>query len=103
MRERTCVPQSRMPGWIYRFLLRGNRHHSHHLQAAWNKYGEASFVFELLAVVDCDNEFELRDVENDYLKRDAEKLYNAAPEARSVLNIERSAAVASPGSTPLDR
>jgi hypothetical protein len=57
----------------------------------------------LLAVVDCDNEFELRDVENDYLKRDAGKLYNAAPEARSVLSIERSAAVASPGSTPLDR
>jgi hypothetical protein len=25
--------------------LRGNRHHSRYLQNAWNKYGEASFVF----------------------------------------------------------
>jgi hypothetical protein len=44
----------------------------------------------LLAVVDCDNQVELRDVESDYLERDAGELYNAAPEARSVLNIERS-------------
>lgn len=28
--------------------LRGNYHHSVHLQRAWNKYGESAFVFEIL-------------------------------------------------------
>ncbi|SRR5216683_7072770 len=31
--------------------LRQNRHHSLHLQRAWNKYGEAAFVFEVLEYV----------------------------------------------------
>ena len=30
-------------------LLRGNRHHCKHLQAAWNKYGEDCFVFKIVA------------------------------------------------------
>lgn len=30
--------------------LRANRHHSPHLQHAWNLYGEASFTFEVLEV-----------------------------------------------------
>lgn len=34
--------------------LRGNYHHSQHLQRAWNKYGEQSFVFEILEKVDGD-------------------------------------------------
>ena len=29
-------------------MLRGNRHHSTHLQNAWNKYGEACFTFKVL-------------------------------------------------------
>lgn len=29
-------------------LLRNGKHHSKHLQSAWNKYGEESFVFECL-------------------------------------------------------
>ena len=52
--------------YIY-VLLRGNRHHTRHLQAAWNKYGEQSFVFEVLAEVDCDNDIEVREVEADWL------------------------------------
>lgn len=28
--------------------LRNNKHHSPHLQAAWNKYGEKHFVFQIL-------------------------------------------------------
>jgi group I intron endonuclease len=32
----------------HRSRLRGNRHHSPHLQAAWNKYGEECFVFEVI-------------------------------------------------------
>lgn len=32
----------------HRSLLRANRHHSRHLQNAWNKYGEDSFEFRVL-------------------------------------------------------
>jgi len=37
---------------LHRHLLRGGKHHSPHLQAAWNKYGEDSFVFFRLAFID---------------------------------------------------
>lgn len=33
---------------VHRNRLRGNKHHSKHLQAAWNKYGEESFVFHVI-------------------------------------------------------
>ena len=35
----------------HRKLLRGNRHHCKHLQAAWNKYGEECFKFEVVDVI----------------------------------------------------
>jgi group I intron endonuclease len=35
----------------HRNRLRGNRHHASHLQAAWNKYGEAVFVFHVIQEV----------------------------------------------------
>ena len=38
----------------HRFLLRGNRHDNIHLQRAWNKYGEDSFVFTVLEEVNTD-------------------------------------------------
>lgn len=33
-------------------LLRGNKHHSKHLQNAWNKYGESAFSFAVLRYVE---------------------------------------------------
>lgn len=36
----------------HRRELRANKHHCPHLQSAWNKYGEASFVFKVVEVVD---------------------------------------------------
>jgi hypothetical protein len=33
-------------------LLRRGKHHSPHLQSAWNKYGEDSFDFEVVEIVD---------------------------------------------------
>ena len=36
----------------HRVQLRSNKHHNIHLQRAWNKYGEKSFVFEVLVTVD---------------------------------------------------
>ena len=35
----------------HRKLLRGNRHHCKHLQAAWNLYGESKFVFVVVEEV----------------------------------------------------
>ena len=32
--------------------LRNNKHHSKHLQAAWNKYSEECFEFEVLEIID---------------------------------------------------
>lgn len=32
--------------------LRGGYHHNGHLQSAWNKYGEASFIFEILELIE---------------------------------------------------
>ncbi len=32
----------------HRTRLRNNKHHSKHLQAAWNKYGESTFVFHVI-------------------------------------------------------
>lgn len=36
--------------------LRSNRHGNHHLQHAWNKYGEHDFVFRKLELTNCDKE-----------------------------------------------
>lgn len=33
--------------------LRGNKHNNKHLQGAWNIYGENSFKFELIHIVEC--------------------------------------------------
>jgi len=39
--------------WSYHLNdLRQNKHHSRHLQRAWNKYGEDSFVFEILEIIE---------------------------------------------------
>lgn len=35
----------------HRNRLRGNRHHCGHLQAAWNKYGEHSFIFHVVETI----------------------------------------------------
>ena len=36
--------------------LKSNCHHNSHLQRAWNKYGEDSFSFEILEVIDGDTD-----------------------------------------------
>lgn len=37
----------------HKYLLLRDRHHSAHLQKAWNKYGEAAFEFSILKVFEC--------------------------------------------------
>jgi group I intron endonuclease len=49
----------------HRNLLRGNRHHCKHLQAAWNKYGEPKFDF--LVIEEVPDTRSLLEVEDTYL------------------------------------
>jgi group I intron endonuclease len=51
----------------HRKKLRSNSHHCHHLQAAWNKYGEESFSFEVVEKVL--EESELQSAEDRWLER----------------------------------
>jgi len=37
---------------LHRKALRVGKHHSRHLQSAWNKYGEDAFIFEVIEIVD---------------------------------------------------
>lgn len=57
----------------HRKLLRGSRHHCKHLQAAWNKYGEAKFDFVIAEEVDDDVNLQL--VEDKWLKEHYGKPY----------------------------
>lgn len=93
---------------IYRRLdahqktLNRNKHHSNHLQNAWNKYGESSFIFEVLEELPMlDNEskleFKIRLVngrEQHYLDIlmpwKGNIGYNINKDARSCLGIKRS-------------
>jgi group I intron endonuclease len=57
----------------HRKLLRGNRHHCKHLQAAWNKYGEAKFDFVVIEEVP--DLLNLQEIEDRYLKEHVGKPY----------------------------
>jgi group I intron endonuclease len=57
----------------HRRLLRQNRHHCKHLQAAWNHYGEAKFTFEVVEQISVDNDLAL--VEDKYLAEHVGKSY----------------------------
>lgn len=57
----------------HRNRLRNNRHHSKHLQAAWNKYGEEKFIFKVVEIVsDCES---LRAIEDKWLAEHVGKEY----------------------------
>jgi group I intron endonuclease len=53
--------------------LRNNKHNNKHLQAAWNKYGEAAFIFAVIKNVE--NKEELLEAENVWLREHVGKEY----------------------------
>lgn len=61
----------------HRKLLRGNRHHCKHLQAAWNKYGEDKFEF--VVVEEVAQDIELWRIEDNWLQQHVgkEHCYNS--------------------------
>ena len=71
----------------HRNRLRAGKHFNAHLQAAWNKYGEAAFVFKPLLI--CAPK-DLTMYEQRCLDGYCPE-YNLAPAAGSVLGIKRSA------------
>jgi len=71
----------------HKILLRGNRHHSTHLQHAWNKYGENVFIFGVLEVIE--NYSDLTIIEQKYIDKyrsaDDKFGYNICPKAENNL------------------
>jgi len=67
--------------------LKAQRHHSRHLQNAWNKYNFNTFVFEILLYCDPENCLLYEQVALDCFKPE----YNVSPTAGSSLGIKRSA------------
>lgn len=57
----------------HRGRLRNNKHHCLHLQAAWNKYGEDCFKFEVVETVDAEEQ--LWEVEDRWLEEHFGKPY----------------------------
>lgn len=54
----------------HRSDLRGNRHHSPQLQAAWNKYGEENFSFDIIEPIDLPMHFTDAEIEDALLPRE---------------------------------
>jgi group I intron endonuclease len=69
--------------YLHRRLLKEQRHHSKHLQRAWNKYGEGSFVwFVLEKVADKTKILQREQFWMDTLRSaDSRKGYNVSPTA----------------------
>ena len=75
---------------IHKNQLRNNKHHSAHLQRAWNKYGEDAFEFSMLEYIT--DKTLLINREQFYLDTIiSEKRYNISPTAGSSLGIKRTA------------
>ena len=72
---------------VHRNTLRNNKHHSIILQRAWNKYGENSFIFNILEECDIEKLIEREQYYIDLLKPE----YNICKIAGSCLGIKFSA------------
>jgi group I intron endonuclease len=58
----------------HKTYLRKSKHQNSHLQSAWNKYGENSFIFEVIKTVDTAEDLNL--LENYYITMLSPKIYN---------------------------
>lgn len=75
----------------HRYDLSINKHHSSHLQRAWNKYGSADFVFEILELVaDVTVLISREQVWIDLLRAADHKVgFNCSPLAGRISNVGR--------------
>lgn len=75
----------------HRKCLDSGTHHSTHLQSAWNRYGEAAFVFE--RVIECAATECVRVEQeqiDDHKSANREYGYNASPTAGNCLGVKHS-------------
>ena len=70
----------------HRVALRVNNHNNKHLQAAYNKHGDAAFIYVMLEVCEKHNLTECEQYWMDALKPE----YNKAPAAGSPLGFKHS-------------
>ncbi|HEY9629378.1 MAG TPA: NUMOD3 domain-containing DNA-binding protein [Coleofasciculaceae cyanobacterium] len=81
--------------YSHKFLLRKNKHHSQHIQNAWNKYGEEAFEFRILEIIHPDLIFQtlIRSEQEwmDYYQAANPKYgYNICPTAGNSLGTKHS-------------
>lgn len=72
---------------VHRCSFRKNKHHSPYLQKSWNKYGEDSFVFEI--ILDVENKNDLIAWEQIWINA-LKPEYNVLPTAGSSLGAKHS-------------
>ncbi len=53
--------------WSHVWRLKNNSHNNQHLQKSWNKYGENSFLFEVIEI--CDDILKIDQLEIDYIRK----------------------------------
>jgi group I intron endonuclease len=76
----------------HRNHLRAGKHKSAHLQAAWNKYGEATFEFRIIRITEPHEAVEYEQAYIDmYKAADRKHGYNIAPIAGSMRGTKRTA------------
>jgi group I intron endonuclease len=65
------------------YFLRHGKHYNPHLQAAWNKYGESNFEFEILEEVEDKSQLTVREQHwmDFYKSYNSENGYNIEPDA----------------------
>lgn len=77
---------------LHLHMLRGNQHHSVHLQRAWNKHGESVFKFEVVEEVDAQSDLiPSEQAWLDVLQPFGEYGYNIATVAGSTVGLKRTA------------
>jgi len=75
----------------HRSHLRKGTHHSKHLQAAWEKYGESEFIFRIVKRTTPEEAIEIEQAFIDLYKSADRKFgYNIAPIAGSSLGVKHS-------------
>lgn len=72
----------------HRYKLNHNKHHSKYLQNAWNKYGEAAFVMEILEQCELDNSALL--LREQFYFDSLKPVYNMCPVSGSPLGYKHS-------------
>lgn len=79
--------------YLHKINLNNNKHHSRHLQAAWNKYGPSNFEFIILEETRAEK-LELLIIEQNYIDKlqsaDMNFGYNINPKSGSSLGVKRS-------------